>query len=173
MFVKENFKEKRQKGFTLIELLVVIAIIGFLAVIVMVALNSARTKARDTKRRGDLKQVAKALEMYYDAQPTGGYPSTAAGWWGNCSGYGSHGVSGANGWVPNLAPTYISALPLDPKPIGSDYCYLYKSNGTDYKLLAHQTTESVCPVPASDPMYDAARAGQCTFTVFSPGGSSW
>ena len=38
---------KKQKGFTLIELLVVIAIIGLLSTLAVVALTSARAKARD------------------------------------------------------------------------------------------------------------------------------
>jgi len=67
--MKINRKKKKQKfsaGFTLIELLVVIAIIGLLATIVMVSLNSARTKARDSRSLGDLRQISNAMALYYD-----------------------------------------------------------------------------------------------------------
>lgn len=67
-------KMKKQKGFTLIELLVVIAIIGLLATVVMVSLNSARTKARDAKAVADLRNIAMAMEMYYDTN--GAYYAT-------------------------------------------------------------------------------------------------
>ena len=161
---------EKKKGFTLIELLVVIAIIGVLASTVLASLNKARAKARDARRRVDLKQVFTALEFYYDANNA--YPSTIVGvllWWGNCSAYGSHDITGANGWVPNLAPTYIPVLPLDPRYNSTFGCYLYNSNGTDYKLLAHQTTESICPVPTTDSMWDPVRAGGCTFQISTSG----
>lgn len=154
-------------GFTLIELLVVISIIGLLASIILASLNTARAKARDARRRTDLQQISKALEFYFDANNS--YPTTSGAWWGNCSAYGSKGTSGSDGWVPNVAPTYISVLPLDPRPNGAGGCYLYNSNGTDYKLLAHLTTESVCPVPNTDTMFDPKRPNACTFAVYTPG----
>ena len=54
---------KDKKAFTLIELLVVIAIIGLLSTLSIIALNSARAKARDAKRISDVKQMQVALEM--------------------------------------------------------------------------------------------------------------
>ncbi len=65
----------RNKGFTLIELLVVIAIIGILASVVLASLNSARTKSRDTSRAAQVKEVKKAMEIYY--LDNGAYPATA------------------------------------------------------------------------------------------------
>jgi prepilin-type N-terminal cleavage/methylation domain-containing protein len=67
--------KQNQKGFTLIELLVVIAIIGLLASVVLLALNSARAKARDARRLSDLRQISTAAQMEYDS--TGEYPATA------------------------------------------------------------------------------------------------
>lgn len=56
---------KNKKGFTLIELLVVVSIMGLLAALAVVALNTARARARDARRVSDIKQIQTALELYY------------------------------------------------------------------------------------------------------------
>ncbi len=63
-----------RKGFTLIELLVVISIIGLLSSVVLASLNTSRQKARDSKRISQIKEIQKALELYfakYDSYPYG------------------------------------------------------------------------------------------------------
>ena len=63
----------RQAGFTLIELLVVIAIIGILATLLILQLNTARSKGRDAKRITDINQLQTAIEQYFD--DNGSYPA--------------------------------------------------------------------------------------------------
>jgi prepilin-type N-terminal cleavage/methylation domain-containing protein len=99
---------KASKGFTLIELLVVIAIIGILATIVLVSLNSARQKARDTQRVADIKQFQTALEMYFDSNTA--YPAT----------------------LSLITPTFMPTVPKDPT--GEDYSYCVGDPTTTYHL---------------------------------------
>ena len=67
-----SLASKNKLAFTLIELLVVIAIIGVLSTLSIVALGNARTKSRDARRVADVKQIATALELYYN--DNGNYP---------------------------------------------------------------------------------------------------
>ncbi len=89
--------KNNKKGFTLIELLVVIAIIGILASIVLVSLNTARKRSRDTRRIADVRQLQLALELYFDSNKA--YPAT----------------------LSSLAPTYIPVISTDPN--GGAYLY--------------------------------------------------
>lgn len=115
---------QHDRGFTLIELLVVIAIIGILSSVVLASLNSAREKARDTRRAADIKQVQLALELYYDAN--GEYPAHQTG------GGGVNRLSNISG---DLTPIYMPSIPEDPLHGGSSSDYRYvRNNNTSYSI---------------------------------------
>jgi len=62
---------RKNRGFTLIELLVVIAVIGLLATIVVVNVNTARTKAKDAVVKGNMGHLRATAELYYDSPAEG------------------------------------------------------------------------------------------------------
>ena len=105
---------KTGAGFTLIELLVVISIIGLLASVVLVSLNSARGKARNTKRLGDIRQLVTAFNLALDSN--GSVPDIA----GSdaciavvCGGGPWTGIV-ANAAIDNFFAPYIKK-PTDPQ----------------------------------------------------------
>lgn len=75
------------RGFTIVELLIVIVIIGILAAITIVAYNGIQNRARDTQRKSDLSQIAKALQLY--KLDNGSYPNTSSGCASGSSGNGN------------------------------------------------------------------------------------
>jgi len=114
--VKEmrNLLNRKDRGFTLIELLVVIAIIGILAAVVLVSLNSARSKSRDARRLADMRQVMTALELYYN--DNGGYPDA------------SSNLPAAGGGSPAFS-TYLASFPTPPSPGCAANTYVFASSG--------------------------------------------
>ncbi len=175
-------RREKPQGFTLIELLVVIAIIGLLSSIALVSLNSARKKARNAKRISDLRQIQSALELYYSDNNS--YPSTSLAWRSECPTGGAYTPGGV---IPGLLPTYLTALPADPlmNKTNNTSCYLYISNGTDYKLLAYVISENttadyVAKKEFIDPYRDGG-SGACTveetapfaWGVYSTGACGW
>jgi prepilin-type N-terminal cleavage/methylation domain-containing protein len=106
---------KLKKAFTLIELLIVIAIIAILATIIIVALNNAAPKSRDSVRKSDLVQYNKAMQMYLNE--------------GNAA-------IGSSGWInhdagealqPLVTAGYLPELPLDPQDPTRGYMHWNKS----------------------------------------------
>lgn len=57
---------KHQSAFTLIELLVSISIIAVLITVGLSSYSAAQKKARDAKRKADLRDIRTALEQYYN-----------------------------------------------------------------------------------------------------------
>ena len=96
-----------KKGFTLIELLVVIAIIGILSGVVLASLNTARTRARDSQRIADTRQVVIALELYFDAHAF--YPT----------------VPSPGAAIPAVLQTegYLPIIPTEPVTGRTAYAY--------------------------------------------------
>ncbi|MFA6533011.1 MAG: prepilin-type N-terminal cleavage/methylation domain-containing protein [Patescibacteria group bacterium] len=111
-----------RKGFTLIELLVVIMILGILAALITGNFFTSLKKGRDAKRKGDLEQIQRALEMYYEDKRT--YP-LALTFGGKLCETVACGAS---------EKVYMQKVPNDPIS-GKDYEYL-STTGTDYKLFA-------------------------------------
>ena len=66
--------------------------LGMLAAVVLLSLNSARMKSRDAKRIADIRQMASALELYYNDKVQ--YPEKAS----------------------MLQPVYIGIIPTAPTP---------------------------------------------------------
>lgn len=56
---------KRQAGFTLIELLITITIMVVLVVLAVVSLRTTEANARDEKRKTDVENIARGLELRY------------------------------------------------------------------------------------------------------------
>lgn len=102
---------KAVPAFTLLELLVVIAIIGLISAIVVAILTQARADSRDSKRLADIKEIQKALELYYDE--ASGYPAT----------------------LNELVPEYLTASAQDPA--GTPYYYDQTSGGASYHIGAN------------------------------------
>jgi len=142
----------KKQGFTLIELLVVIAIIGILAGMVLVSMGGARSKARDSRRLSDMRQLVSAQEMYYGDNDSYALNTTTA--------------------MPTAIGTYMTAVPKDPVstsnylalannvasggslalPAGAWFCY--------YATLENKnTTAAGCTASPNCGFYTASQAG--------------
>ena len=100
----------------------------------------------------------------------GTYP-VVNGWSGDTASYGGHGYTADDPYIPGLIPDYIAMLPRDPnrKHPADNKGYLYKSNGTDFKVLAYGTPTTF---PTDHRYYDPTRPTYA-YQVSSKGGAAW
>jgi len=124
--------------------LVVIAVIGILAGMVLVSMNGARLKARDTRREADMRQLISAQELYYNSNNA----------YLTCSTTGGDCIGKINNY-PAAIGTYLTPTPIDPSndgsvcgtnytycgfdntvDFGTDFCYFAKLEGGGYYIAS-------------------------------------
>lgn len=135
-------KKDQILGFTLIELLVVISIIGILATLVTANLNSARSRARDSARKSDARNIGTALRLYfndYSKYPANGSSGSIVG----CGVSGTSLCSPGSAWTAGSGPTtYMTVLPDDPLP-GQDYYYTFVNSDTyTFQVCLENTSDT-------------------------------
>ncbi len=112
-----NSSSRVQKGFTLIELTIVIIILGVLASLISGNFLSSLKKGRDARRKADLQEIQKALEMYYEDYKE--YPKSLP--------FGNSFAKGGK--------TYMQKLPKDPIDPTCRYRYLTDIDAPNYYYL--------------------------------------
>jgi prepilin-type N-terminal cleavage/methylation domain-containing protein len=131
----------RARGFTLIELMTVITIIALLATVVFAMLQQSRAKGRDSLRIQTLKELQKAIDMYYSDY--GYYPPISGASAASSrltTATCSDGTTGNPEWcqfIAAIAPYHKGGVD-DPVSV-SQYTYLYDADGAQpqyYGLMA-------------------------------------
>lgn len=117
-----------QKGFTLIELITVVGILAILSGFVITTLDPLAQfqKANDGRRKSDLTQIQRALELYY--QDNKEYPTNTASYQIQTTDAGDPVKEWGSSWLP-----YMNILPKE-KDSTRRYVYVASSNKQSYYL---------------------------------------
>ena len=157
----KSITAKERNGFTLIELIVVITIISLLTIVTVSQFQTAKKKANDVARKGDINAVSKALQMYFNDY--GYFPAQNEIVWG-----GTFEDSSAN--PPYV---YMKKMPRENYVPTKPYCYKVSADGKKYGLYAQleNTTDKECDRNnnnvADDNNYMCSGVGYC-YGVSSP-----
>lgn len=149
-----SVQRTKKSGFSLIELLITVSIIAILIAIGVASYATINRQSRDTKRKSDLEQIRSALEMY--RADNGAYPGAGSGSWVATS----SSTDVLIGLTPQLVPTYLAQVPLDPKSAQS-YMYMATNGSGGYyygyclsALLESENPTDTC-TPATGQTYGA------------------
>ncbi|HPR99864.1 MAG TPA: type II secretion system protein [Candidatus Woesebacteria bacterium] len=117
-----------KKAFTLVELLVVISIMAILTIVTVSQFRTARKRANDVARKGDLNSVAKALQLYFADYGVMPEENIINDNWGKEFKDGDY--------------TYMIKLPTENTEGWPQYCYKTDSTRKKYALFAKLEVES-------------------------------
>lgn len=136
---------KSGAGFTLIEIMLVITLIGILIAAGLGSFTSSQMKGRDSKRKGDLKHIAEALELYYNDK--GKYPPASGGLLSGCGTGDTQLCNWGATFSDNKGTIYMVTLPNDPAG-GRNYYYAASGTSpTSYQLYARLENVQDLSVP--------------------------
>lgn len=121
-----------KKGFTLVELLIVVAIMGILTTITVSQFQTAKRKANDVARKGDMDAVAKALQMYY--ADYGKMPEASED--GRIMAIAGSPANWGGEFIDNSGYVYMKILPKENNINLKSYCYKTDVNRSKYALFA-------------------------------------
>ncbi|MCL4426967.1 type II secretion system protein GspG [Patescibacteria group bacterium] len=102
-------------------MLIVVAIIGILAALIIVSLNIVLSKARDARRKADINEIVKALDIYY--LDNGQFPASG----GAVQPNGEWSNSDDSSWNTLAASLQLYINPLPKDPINTSNCALSSS----------------------------------------------
>ena len=99
------------------------------------------------------------------------YPMSSnkgGGWDGLFTSWGKSGEK----WIAGLVPEYIDSLPRDPRKNKQGHQqYIYKSNGKDYKLIAHGISDRDFVYSVDKSFMDPKRKRACGY--WTKGAKNW
>lgn len=121
--------KNNSSGFTLIELITAIGVLAVLTSAALIVVNPVDqfNKSADARRKADLAQIQKALEVYYQDHER--YPYAYEGRI-SLDGTANTDVQWGTTWSP-----YMDVLPIDPKS-SKNYAYTTDTTGQSYALYA-------------------------------------
>ena len=143
MMNKKNILNNKT-GFTMIELLIVIVIMGILSAIGLGTFTSSQLKARDSKRKSDLRTIGDALEVYYN--DWGNYPIDGGdGVIYGCGTDSEAACTAGSIWSNDQGTTYMVQIPDDPR--AGTYYYMSDATGSFYRIYAHLENDQDRDIP--------------------------